>query len=67
MGSWRKKTQVVSILAQSQTTKAIRPPGCMQILTPRIKLSTQWKKKNHPPVGKQILRGKTTQNPKSDK
>ena len=42
MDSWLDKTQIVTMMTQTQHTKTIHPKECKEMLTPKIKLQAQW-------------------------
>ena len=47
MESWLNKTQITTMLTQTQDTKTIHPKQRKGILIPRNKLHTQWEIRNH--------------------
>ena len=46
MKSWIDKTQIMTMLTQTQDNHMINPIDCKEMLTPRIKLQQQWKQRN---------------------
>ena len=57
MKSWLSKTQILTMLTQTQDNQMIHPIDCKAMLIPRIKLQQQRKRRNHaileqPNIGK---------------
>ena len=47
MKSWIGKTQIMTMLTQTQDNQMIHPRNCKETTMPRIKLKQQWKQWNH--------------------
>ena len=47
MGSWINKTQVMTMLMQTQDTQTIHQKQCVEMLTPKQKLQEQWRTRNN--------------------
>ena len=60
MKAWRDKTQITTMLTQTQDNHMIHPRNCREMPMPRIKIRKQWKKRNHANLEQMNIRKQET-------